>query len=255
MLNVKNINVDYGRRRILHDVSFAAQPGEVTCVIGPNGSGKSTLLKAISGLNPYKGSITLNGQELSSIAADRLAGMRGVLPQSSNLSFPLTVFEIVRLGALSGLQGDPQRMNSTIDEALSGLGLAGFGPRLYQELSGGEQQRVQLARVLCQIGTATRKGQPNFLLLDEPTSSLDMRHQLTVMNAARNFAARGGSVIAIMHDLNLAASYADHMVLIENGRVVSEGPPASVLNEPDLRRVYDVPLEVMRTDNSVRIYL
>ncbi len=255
MLNVTNINVDYDRRRILEGVSFSAEPEQIVCVIGPNGSGKSTLLKAVSGLIPYTGSIAFNGDELRGLLPERLAGMRGVLPQSSSLSFPLTVFEVVRLGALAGLQGDPLRLTAIIEEALAGLGLAGFGQRLYQQLSGGEQQRVQLARVLCQIGTATRKGKPNFLLLDEPTSSLDMRHQLTVMNAARNFAARGGSVIAIMHDLNLAASYADHMVLIENGRVVSEGTPAGVLNEPDLRRVYDVPLEVIRTENSVRVHL
>ena len=152
MITAQNVIVELGRTRILDRVDFAALPGEVGVIVGPNGSGKTTLLKALSGDMPYDGTVALNGRDLASLRPAEAARMRAVLPQASVLSFPFTVREVVALG-LSG--GDPGVHHSAFDtlpeRALAEVDLDGFAGRFYQDLSGGEQQRVQLARVLCQV--------------------------------------------------------------------------------------------------------
>ncbi|GAB4353948.1 MAG: heme ABC transporter ATP-binding protein [Oricola sp.] len=244
MLTAKNIEVRLGGNRILSGIDLAAPGGELVAVIGPNGSGKTTLMRALSGDLPFSGRASLHGLDIARAKPWELACLRGVLPQSSNLSFPFTVREIVQLGIREGTaDGDP----GIISAALDRVDLSGFEGRMYQELSGGEQQRVQLARVLCQVWSPKYDGKARYLFLDEPVSSLDIRHQLQIMNVARDFVARGGGVLAILHDLNLTAMFADRVVLLKNGRVRADGKPHEVLTAEILRRAYDCGLTVGRT--------
>jgi iron complex transport system ATP-binding protein len=248
MIELKNVSVDIGSKRIVSGVSFAAQAGEVTAIVGPNGSGKTTLLKAISGEWNYGGAIMLGGRELKSMKLWEMAGMRAVLPQAATLSFPFTVLEIVRLGLTSGRSGvTGSALELLAEEALDRVDLTGFAGRFYQELSGGEQQRVQLARVLCQVWQPVLEGKPRFLLLDEPVSSLDIKHQLVIMNIARGFAKAGGGVVTILHDLNLTAMFADRIVMMHNGQAEACGTPAEVLVDERISRVFECGLKVGMT--------
>ncbi|MCR9121429.1 MAG: heme ABC transporter ATP-binding protein [Phyllobacteriaceae bacterium] len=242
MLKAENIHVDLGRKTILHGIDLAAHAGRVTAIIGPNGSGKTTLMRALTGEIAFQGSATLNGVDIAGAQPWQLAAMRGVLPQSATLAFPFTVHEVVRLGLTSGIMGADG--GDLVIEALKAVDLGGFEARFYQELSGGEQQRVQLARVLCQVWEPLLNDVPRFLFLDEPVSSLDIKHQLQIMRIAADYAARGGGVLAIMHDLNLTAAFADHVVLISDGRVFAAGKPPDVLTSGNLERVYDCPMRI-----------
>lgn len=245
MIELSKVSVDIGTKRIVSDVSFTARAGEMTAIVGPNGSGKTTLLKAISGEWAYHGSILLAGRELRTMKLWETAGFRAVLPQATTLSFPFTVLEIVRLGLTSGRSGvTGSALELLAEEALERVDLAGFAGRFYQELSGGEQQRVQLARVLCQVWQPVLDGQARFLLLDEPVSSLDIKHQLIIMGIARDFAKAGGGVIAILHDLNLTAMFADRIVMMHRGRAEAVGSPADVLVDERISRVFECGLRV-----------
>lgn len=245
MIDVHALSVSLGHRQILHDVSFSAPPGAVTAVIGPNGSGKSTLMKALCRDYAYDGTVSLNGHDLASLSPVQAATMRAVLPQASSLPFPFTVREVVALGLTAGRSGLPLGMVRQLpDMALAAVDLAGFGGRYYAEISGGEQQRVQLARVLCQVWTPVLDGVPRYLFLDEPVSSLDVKHQLMIMDVARRYADAGGGVIAILHDLNLAAMYADTILALRDGRVAGFGAPGAVLTDQLISEVFDCPLRV-----------
>jgi iron complex transport system ATP-binding protein len=245
MIEAQAVSVAVGRKQIVAGVDFEARPREITAIVGPNGSGKTTLMRAISGDLPYGGSIRMNGSEVSAQRPWQAATMRAVLPQATALSFPFTVREIVRLGLVGGrsgvLHGEDARLP---DRALARVDLEGFAGRFYQELSGGEQQRVQLARVLCQVWAPVLEGTPRFLLLDEPVSSLDIRHQLIIMNIARDFARRGGGVVAILHDLNLTAMYADRVHVLHRGHLAAAGTPAEVLTDVIIEKVFECRLKV-----------
>ncbi|APG85413.1 heme ABC transporter ATP-binding protein [Sinorhizobium americanum] len=244
MIRASDISVRLAGRPVLHGVSFEAAPGTMTAIVGPNGSGKTTTLKAISGeLQLSKGKVTINGDDIARLKPFELALKRGVLPQSTIISFPFTVREIVGLGLSTG-GADGGGNGRTVDEALEAVDLAGFSGRFYQELSGGEQQRVQLARVLCQIAAPVGDGEPRYLLLDEPVSSLDIRHQLTIMQLARQFCEGGGGVIAVMHDLNLTAMFADQMVMMKVGRIRALGAPKEVLTDETMEAVFGCRMRV-----------
>ncbi|MDE1996073.1 MAG: heme ABC transporter ATP-binding protein [Rhizobiaceae bacterium] len=246
MIEISNLSVRLSGKSVVEDLSFVARAGTLTAICGPNGSGKTTTMKAISGELSYKGSARINAAEIRDLEAWRLAEMRGVLPQASALSFPFTVREIVRMGLTTGRNRRPDQADRIAADALASVDLAGFEGRFYQELSGGEQQRVQLARVLCQISEPSVDDKPCWLLLDEPVSSLDISHQLTIMTLARQFCQRGGGVIAVMHDLNLTALFADQMVLLKNGRLRAAGPVAEVLTDAHLEDVFGCALRVNR---------
>lgn len=238
----ENLSVRYGNRGILDAVGFVARAGEVTVIAGPNGSGKSTLVKALSGELPYAGSVAMNGHDIRALKPWQLAAMRAVLPQETTVAFPFTAGEIVRLGLTAGEFADAPEAAHMVDAALEKVGLAGFSGRRYQMLSGGERQRVQLARVLCQIWEPVGPAGPRWLVMDEPVASLDIRHQLSLMELASEFAAAGGGVIAVMHDLNLTAMYADSMVLMKGGVVHDAGKPQDVLSAQTLQAVFDCTL-------------
>ena len=243
-MKAENIRVHIGNKEILKGVDFQAEPGQVTAIIGPNGSGKSTLLKALSGEIRSSGTVTLNGQDITGLKPWKLAAMRGVLPQSSIVAFPFTVQEIVMLGLANGLAADDNTLPS---RALMQVDLAGFETRSYQSLSGGEQQRVQLARVLTQVWETRERDQPRWLLLDEPVASLDIAHQFTVLRIARDFAAQGGGVVVVMHDLNLTALFADMVYILSEGKVWSSDIVSKVLNNETMQRIYGIDLPINTT--------
>lgn len=245
MIIAKNISVSFGASQILRDVSFSAEPGSMNIIIGPNGSGKTTLLKALCNDLPYRGEITLNGKNLSTLSSSQTASMRAILPQASVLSFPFMVREVVALGLTGGRPGVSQSELVHLPErALEAVDLSGFSGRFYQDLSGGEQQRVHLARVLCQVWCPVLDGIPRFLFLDEPVSSLDIKHQLLILQIARQFALDGGGVVAILHDLNLTAMFADKVTAIRKGVVVGSGTPREVLQDGLIENTFDCALRV-----------
>jgi len=245
MIEAQGVSVDIGGKQILHDVEFFAKTGEVTAIVGPNGSGKTTFLKAVTGDIKAEGAIRINGRDLREMKPWQMAGVRAVLPQATSLSFPFTVREIVRLGIIGGrsgaLAGEMERLP---ERALAKVDLEGFAGRFYQELSGGEQQRVQLARVLCQVWAPVLEGEPRWLFLDEPVSSLDIKHQLVIMKIARDFAQRGGGVVTILHDLNLASMFADRVAVMSRGTQVAAGTPKEVFTDDLIHRVFECRLQV-----------
>ncbi len=244
MLETADLRVRLGRHPVLEGVGFTARPGAVTAIIGPNGSGKTTLLRTLAGDLRYEGSARLEGTEIAALPEAALARRRAVLAQATPVSFAFTVGEVVRLGLSAGTgSGDPAA-------ALAQVGLAGYEPRLFPELSGGEQQRVHLARVLAQIGGAAGPEGPRWLFLDEPVSALDIAQQLLVMEIARDFARAGGGVVAVMHDLNLTAMIADSVALMTKGRLHLQGPPERVLADTPLSAAYGCRLHLNRAPAS-----
>lgn len=241
MLALDRISLRRSGRTILEDVSLDLAAGRFTVLVGPNGAGKSTLLKVLTGeLGADEGEVRIEGAPLRSLRPDVLAARRAVLPQASHLAFPFTVLEVVRLGleARPGLSPEARRREPGL--ALQRVDLAPFAGRVFQELSGGEQQRGHLARVLAQIGPPVAEGRAKALLLDEPTASLDLRHQLDVLALARDFAAQGGLALAIVHDLNLATAFADRLVVLDKGRVALDGEPGAILRDARMERIFEV---------------
>lgn len=243
MLQASEVHVRFDSAHIVKGVDIAANPGEFTTIIGPNGSGKTTLLRALTGEIKFDGTVLMNGYDIRNAKPRDLATWRGVLPQSAQLSFPFTVHEVVRLGLTMGVH-DPERDNERVKEALAAVDMTGFGGRFYQELSGGEAQRVQLARVLSQVWEPVFDGRPRSLFLDEPISSLDIKHQIQILSLALDYARRGGTVIAVLHDLNLTAHFSDHVILLNRGQVHSDGKPKEVLTAQNLEQVYGCPMAV-----------
>lgn len=241
-LIARDIRLKLGRSQILHGLDLTAHAGRLTAIIGPNGSGKTSLLRALTReYMPDSGSVTLNGRDIAGLRPEVLAMIRAVLPQHTVLSFPFTAAEIIRIGLTAQAQQGRDRL---IEAALAKVGLPGYGGRLYQELSGGEQQRVQLARVLVQVWHPVGDEGAHWLFLDEPVSSLDIAHQISVMELAADYARQGGGVVAVMHDLNLTAMFADHVLLMQDGRALAEGSPADVLTDNLLSSAYGCRLRV-----------
>jgi len=240
MYEARAIRVVLGGRAILDDVDLALAPGKVTVVVGPNGAGKSTLLKVLAGeRRPTSGEVRLDGKPLAKLASVALARRRAVLPQSVHVAFAFTVAEIVALGLPAGIERT--LTSALVARALHAVDLEGFETRLYDQLSGGERQRVHFARVLAQLWAAPAVG---YLLLDEPTLSLDLAHQLLALRIARDYAREGGGVLAVLHDINLAAMVADEIVALKDGRVAAAGAPGAVVTDELIETLYRVSARV-----------
>lgn len=252
MLDAVDIHVALSGAPVLQGAGFRAEAGQITAIVGPNGSGKTTLMRAMTQDLPYGGRIMLDGTDIATLPGWRLAMRRGVLPQASQIAFPFTVLEIVRLGLTAATTRAPEARAA---EALAQVGLSGFEGRFYQELSGGEQSRAQLARVLCQVWDPVGPEGPCWLFLDEPVASLDIGHQLEVMDLMADYARRGGGVVAVMHDLNLTALYAQSVAVLAQGRVMAQDTPAEVLTDDILSRAYGCALRVNAAPAPPATYL
>ena len=246
MLEGHNVHVMVDSNTLLEEVSIQVRPGEVLAVLGPNGAGKSTLLKVLCGdLSPTRGTVSMGGRPLATWDRKASARIRAVLPQQSSLSFPFRVIEVALMGRSPHFLGPETRRDRAIARAaLEEAGVGHLEDRLYPTLSGGESQRVHLGRVLAQIWEAVDQ-LPRYLLLDEPTSNLDLAHQHQALSVARAFAERQVGVLVVLHDLNLAAQYADQILLLKEGREVAAGPPEQVLQAELIEAVYHIPVTVI----------
>lgn len=257
MLEVNQIGVTLGGAKILKAVSLAVAAGELVAVVGPNGAGKSTLFSVMSGvLKPESGTAVLDGRVLADWPLESLALRRAVLPQQAELTFPFRVLEVVLLGrSPHGGHGKRERDLTIARLAMLETETLHLADRVYTTLSGGERQRVHLARVLTQIDFCEGEppsdasgpvAHPRFLLLDEPTSSLDPAHQHATLQTAVRVCGRGIGVLAVLHDLNLAAMHADRIVMLKEGDVLAQGKPAEVLTERRIEQVFELPVNVLR---------
>ncbi|WP_376985660.1 heme ABC transporter ATP-binding protein [Bosea sp. R86505] len=247
-IDARSLSFRAGGRDLVREASLELAPGTTTILIGPNGAGKSTLLKLMTGeAKPSGGEIRLDGEALAAIPAWRLACQRAVMAQHARLVFPFSVYEVASLGVDGiGRAMTRVRRDALVGESLAAAGVLELAGRAYQTLSGGEQQRVQFARVLCQIEAGRSVASRQALFLDEPIASLDLCHQLALLDMARAIAGRGVAVLIVLHDLNLAVTYADHLVVMDQGQIIAQGAPAKTLDDALLRQVFKVDLSLSR---------
>lgn len=241
MLKASKVHFCIRQRPIVDEVSLELNPGEILAVLGPNGAGKSTFFKILSGEIKCKhGAIGYNGHDIHTLKSRELAEVRAVMPQHTQVNFPFTVQEVVELGLISTKAKDPSKL---IREVLEATNTSHLKDQVFNNLSGGEKQRVQLARVLVQIWEA--KPFPRYLLLDEPTSSLDIAQQHAVLRILETLKTRNIGILVILHELNLAAQYADKIALLKNGMIAKTGTVEDVLEEEILAHVFDHPIHLI----------
>ena len=236
VVTARDVNVTLARRRVLRDVSLALSPGHLVALVGPNGAGKTTLLRALAGLVPSDGIILVRGDDLSSLSLRERARRFAYLPQGHLVHWPLPARDIVALGRYPHGATDPARLTARDAEAvlraMQAADIVEFSDRRVTELSGGERSRVALARALAVEAPV--------ILADEPTSSLDPRHQIDVMKTLRIAVDKGALVIVVTHDLGLAARFADTVLVMAEGRLVSQGAPADALSEQVVADVFRI---------------
>jgi iron complex transport system ATP-binding protein len=243
VLAVHHVSVEVGAgTRIVDDVSLEAHAGELVALVGPNGAGKSTLLGVIAGdVATVGGTVCIGGRPLASMNVQEAARERAVLLQEQRLAFGFRARAVVDMGRTPWYRTPAEdRDEEIVDAAMARAEVTGLAERLYPSLSGGEKSRVSFARVLAQ--------ETPVLLLDEPTAALDIRHQEQVLEVARELAQAGCTIVVVLHDLSLAAAWADRICLLEKGRVAASGTPAEVITSEVLSRVYQYPVDVLEHD-------
>jgi iron complex transport system ATP-binding protein len=235
MLSGRGLAYRVAGRVLLSDVDICVDRGELVALVGPNGAGKSTLLGLLAGdLEPYDGAVSIDGTPVRGRRVHELARLRAVMPQQTLLQFAFTVAEVVALGAHVAVR---THVSDVVESALARVDGTDLAARTFPTLSGGEQARVTLARVIAQ--------RTPVLLLDEPCAHLDLRHQDLVLRLARALADDGHTVVVVLHDVNLAARWADRVAVLADGRMVACGPPARALTSTTLSEVYQHPVTVI----------
>lgn len=242
LLKVKNVTFSYGSRDVLRDVGLEARAGEILAIVGPNGAGKSTLVRCINRiLKPRLGTVFLDGEDVVCLTGRDCARKIGYVPQTEGEAFPCTVYETVLMGRRPHITWSVSNSDlAAVEGVLERMGLGAYTERYLHELSGGERQKVMLARALAQ--------EPDVLLLDEPTSNLDVRHQLEVLELVRRAARdQGKCVLMVMHDLNMAVRFSDQVLMLKGGLVFAAGSPRAVLTPENIKAVYEVEAQVVTT--------
>lgn len=241
MIELRGVTVRAGTATLLDDVSVVFPRDRFTAILGPNGAGKSTMIRAAAGLlRPDAGTVAYDGTPLEAIASDALARRRALLSQHVELAFPLPAADVVMMGRFPHVRGSTTgRDQEIVAAALERVGMTHRAAQPYPTLSGGERQKVQLARVLAQIWSGSDTGHRT-LLLDEPTTGLDVHYQLQILETVRRLAGEDCTVVAILHDLNVALRYADRIVVLESGHVALETNASSPLDAALIERVFRV---------------
>jgi iron complex transport system ATP-binding protein len=256
LLDVRGLRCGYGPCEVLAGIDLAVRPGEFVGLLGPNGSGKTTLLRAVTGVvRPAAGSIAIDGIPLATLSARDIARRVAVVPQETVSAFPFTVAEVVGMGRYPhtgafdrGTSADAEAVHRAMERA----GVAALRRRSFDTLSSGERQRVLLARALAQAS--------RLLLVDEPTAHLDLRYQVGMLTLLRDLTGEAGpdtrparAVLAVLHDVNLAARYCTRVALTAGGRIVADGPPAEVLTPESLREVFHAEVDVVQIDGETHL--
>lgn len=248
MIEVNQLGFGVKGRKLLHDVSFRVNSGEFWAIVGANGAGKSTLMKLLSReYSPTSGHIMFHGKDLKKYRLQELARKRAVLAQQNAVTLGFSVQEIVLMGRYPFYDAQPDARDlAIVDHCLQKVGIAHFKERTFPTLSGGEQQRVQLARTLAQIWEIDR----GLLLLDEPTTGMDLLHQYETFRLAREMTANGYGVIAVVHDLNLALQYADQVIMMKQGSAVATGVPNEVLTEENIKNSFGLTVRIIQSEHT-----
>ena len=243
MLAVNQLNISIKTRKLLQDINFSIQPGELFVIIGPNGAGKSTLLKALTEEINYSGEINFQQQSIKKWTTAKLAKTRAKFSQHHQQDIPLPVNEVVMMGRYPYFASKPNLKDlKVVSESLKLTEMIAFKDKSYNQLSGGEKQRVHLARIFAQLNN---EFQEKLMLLDEPLNNLDVYYQHKVLEAVKGFVKKGNMAAIVMHDLNLAAQFADRILLLKDGKTVKYGDPKQVLTSKTICDVYDFPCKVM----------
>ncbi|MEM7612237.1 MAG: heme ABC transporter ATP-binding protein [Pseudomonadota bacterium] len=243
MISVENAVVRRGQRKTLNNVSLSLQRGEIIGIVGPNGAGKSTLLNVLAGaLLPETGRVSIDGLALHDVSLASQARRRAVMGQHIDMVFTYFVHEIVSMGWEPFRTRQPLT-NDRVERVAQDSGIADLLGRRFNELSGGERQRVQFARSCLQIDGIVSRGVGGYWLLDEPTASLDIGHELSVLRRLRVVARLGVGVCIVMHDLEQAARFCDRSVLLNHGQLIAVGAPREVLTDQRLSAVYQTPIK------------
>lgn len=238
MLHLKNVCAGYGNGDVLHDITFDLPLGQNLCILGPNGCGKSTLLRVIAGLLESRGELELDGKPVSAMRRPEIASHMAMMSQMSTVYFSFTVYETVMMGRYQklrrGLFASPSKEDKQcVEQYLRATGLETLRERQISELSGGQLQRVFLARTLAQ--------EPEIILLDEPTNHLDLKHQVELVSYLKDWSEQNGkTVIGVLHDINLSMMLSDELLFLKNGTVAGKGPAEAVLKRDFLHRIYDM---------------
>jgi len=237
LLEVSNVSCGYDGIDVVKNISFRVNRGENICIVGPNGCGKSTLLKSIANLINYKGNVLLDSKEIGKLSRKELATKIAIMTQVSHIHFPYTVYETVALGRYAHLKGTFSTLskndNNIILRCIENVGLLDLKDKLISELSGGQLQRVFLARAFAQ--------DPEVILLDEPTNHLDLRCQIEILEYLTKWTKENNKiVVAVLHDLNLVQSFGESVLMLKSGEVVGEGTPKEVFEEEVLKNVYGI---------------
>lgn len=249
MIKANNISLSLSGQVILHNVNLQIKPGELVALCGPNGAGKSTLLSCLAGEHPScDANISYAGITLDQLSAKKQAQQRVFLEQSPSLAAQFTLTELIELGAPIDLP--PDVLARLVDEMINAFNFQHMRSKMVSALSGGQRHRAHLTRVLIQLRANRLLGHESYLFLDEPTASLDMGYQIKILKLMRELANEGVGVLVVLHDLNLAAAFADRMVLLRQGRIAYIDTPEQVLTADNLSDVYKTPIFVERAQNQ-----
>lgn len=251
MIKVQDLEFYYGNKKILDNISFEVESGEILGILGPNGSGKTTLLNVLNGvLKKKNGDIFIKNKKIEDYSRKELAKIMAILPQDMSPSFDFTVYEIVSMGRyphLGLLDSFSEKDEKMIENAMEITDVLKFKNKSIREISGGERQRVFIARAIAQ--------EPEIILLDEPTSNLDLKYQIEILDIIEKMRKEGKTIIISMHDVNLAIKYCSRLALLSSGKIYAIGKPDEIIDEKSISEVYGIEGKIIRNGNNRIVFV